>query len=189
MNPRTLACSAALLLALAGVLATSHDMRVVAQEAGPAPSIGHLTEEQFARLLDRLDGTWQPQPDKAVLFVSPIPPGGGGGSGHIYTKDASRRGIGYKDKTGDSFQVLDGKPYVGPGAVNGDYTVARWPIDEFTTENINFRNGKPLTHLMQFIAADGSWKIIVQRPVDDRGQWTTQTVSYWRKVPNGTKVW
>jgi hypothetical protein len=138
-------------------------------------------------LLDRLDGVWLSDATKSVSFIGKPPTGGGGG--HIYIKDVKRRGIAYNDRNGTSFQVLDGKQYPGPGYVNDDYTVARWPVDEFTTDNMTFRKGKPQAHLMQFMAADGSWKIIVQRPVSDRGEWTPQTISYYRKAPHGTKAW
>ena len=143
----------------------------------PAP----LTDEQWTRLLDRLDGTWRLDLEKSVNFLGPRPENS---PEHIYVKDETRRGITYKSSDRESFQVLDGKAYPGHNA--GVATVARWPIDEFTVENVTTMQGKPRSILMQFLSPDGTWKIIVRRNIDEHGGQTPAGVMYWNKVPDGT---
>ena len=147
----------------------------------PAP----LTDEQWSRLLDRLNGTWQLDLEKSSYFLTAPPQNAGGG--HIYVKDVTRRGIAYTSAAGESFQVLDGKPYPMQGAAQA--TVARWPIDEFTLENVTAVQGKPTSILMQFLSPDGTSKIIVRRSIDEHGGQTPAAVMYWNKVPDGTAVW
>ena len=74
----------------------------------------------------------------------------------------------YKSSGGESFQVLDGKPYASQ-LTPEPTTVARWPIDEFTLENVVSRQGRPTTILMQFLAPDGQSKTIVGRNIDEHG--------------------
>ena len=148
----------------------------------PAP----LTDEQWDRLLDRLDGTWRLNLQKSNYFLTAPPQNTGGG--HIYVKDATRRGITYKSAGAESFQALDGKPY--PSQLTPQpSTVARWPIDEFTLENLTTIQGKPRSILMQFLSPNGNSKIIVARNIDEDGGQTPAAVMYWDKVPDGTEVW
>ena len=148
----------------------------------PAP----LTDEQWERLLDRLDGAWRLNLQKSSYFLTAPPQNAVGG--HIYVKDATRRGITYKSAGGESFQALDGKP--SPSQLMPQpSTVARWPIDEFTVENVTTIQGKPTSILMQFLSPDGRSKIIVARNIDERGGQTPAAVMYWDKVPSGTEVW
>jgi len=154
--------------------------------AGIQPRPAPLTDAQWDRLLDRLHGTWRPNLEKSSYFLTAPPQTAGGG--HIYVKDATRRGITYKSASGESFQVLDGKPY--PSQLTPrPTTVARWPIDEFTVENVTTRQGEPRSILMQFLSPDGKSKIIVARNIDERGGQTPAAVTYWDKVPDGTEVW
>ena len=148
----------------------------------PAP----LTDEQWERLLDRLDGVWQLNLEKSVYFLTAPPQGAP--AGHIYVKDVARRGITYRSAGGESFQALDGKHHPSQLAP-GSTTVARWPVDEFTLENLTSTDGKPTQILMQFLAADGQSKIIVARSIDENGGQTPAAVMYWDKLPDGTPVW
>jgi len=140
----------------------------------PAP----LSDEQWSRLLDRLDGIWRMDLEKSINFLGP--PAQTAGE-HTYIKDETRRGITYKSSGGESFQVLDGKPYASQ-LTPEPTTVARWPIDEFTLENVVSRQGRPTTILMQFLAPDGQSKSIVGRNIDEHGGQTPATVTYWNKV-------
>ena len=144
----------------------------------PAP----LTDAQWSRLLDRLDGTWRINLEKSVFLLAPPPQNS---ADHIYVKDKTRRGITYKSSGDESFQVLDGQPY--PSQLTPQpSTVARWPIDEFTVENVTTIQGKPRSILMQFLSPDGTSKIIVGRDIDERGEHTPSSVRYFDKVPDGT---
>jgi hypothetical protein len=144
----------------------------------PAP----LTDGQWTRLLDRLDGTWRLDPEKSVNLLGPSPVNSGE---HIYVKDETRRGITYKSSGKESFQVLDGKAY--PSQLTPQpSTVTRWPIDEFTVENVTTMQGKPRSILMQFLSPDGTWKIIVGRNIDEHGAQTPASLMYWNKVPDGS---
>jgi hypothetical protein len=154
--------------------------------AAPEPRPAPLTDAEWGRLLDRLDGTWRLNLEKSTQFLpdgTATRPQTGGE--HIYVKDAKRRGIGYKDATGESFQVLDGKPYPSQ-LMPQPTTVARWPIDEFTLENLVTRQGKPTSILMQFLAPDGQSKIIIGRSINEHGEQTPTAVSYFDKVPAGS---
>ena len=145
------------------------------------PRPAQLTDAQWSRLLDRLDGTWRLDLEKSVYFLGPPPQNS---EDHIYVKDETRRGIMYKSSGGESFQALDGKPY--PSQLKPEpTTVARWPIDEFTLENVTTRQGEPASILMQFFSPDGTSKIILARSIDERGNQTPSSAMYWNKVPDG----
>ena len=174
---------ASVLLLVPIVTSAQSDSPASAVEPRPAP----LTDAQWNRLLDRLNGTWQHNLEKSNYYFLTAPPQTAGG-GHIYVKDMTRRGITYKSAEGESFQVLDGKPY--PSQLTPQpSTVARWPIDEFTVENMTTRQGKPTSILMQFLSPDGMSKIIVSRNIDEHGEQSPAAVMYWDKVPDGTEVW
>ena len=57
----------------------------------PAP----LTDEQWDRLLERLDGSWQLDLDKSSYFLTAPPQSAGGG--HIYVKDTRCTAPGFLD--------------------------------------------------------------------------------------------
>ena len=168
---------ASLLLLIPIVMSAQTGIRGSAIQPRPAP----LTDEQWSRLLDRLDGRWRLDLKKSVYYLEPPSEAS---EDHIYVKDETRRGITYRSGGGESFQVLDGKPY--PSQLTPKpTTVARWPIDEFTVENVTRLQGKPQSILMQFLAPDGTSKIIVRRNVDDLGGQTPSEIMYWDKVPDG----
>ena len=146
------------------------------------PSPAQLTDAQWSRLLDRLDGTWRMDVEKSVSFLGPQPQAS---VDHTYVKDETRKGIVYRSGGGESFQVLDGKPY--PSQLTPEpTTVARWPVDEFTVENVTTSPGTPVSILMQFLSPDGTSKIIVRRSIDEHGGQTPAAEMYWDKVPDGT---
>lgn len=150
------------------------------------PRPASLTDEQWERLLDRLDGAWQLNLEKSVYFLSAPPQGAP--AGHVYVKDVTRRGITYKSAGGESFQALDGQPHSSQLTPQST-TVARWPIDEFTLENLTSTDGKARQILMQFLAPDGQSKIIVSRSIDEHGGQTPAAVMFWDKVSDGTPLW
>ena len=164
-----------------GVISAQDGSPTSAIEPRPAP----LTDEQWDRLLGRVDGTWRPNLEKSSYFLTAPPETAP--NGHIYIKDVARRGITYKSVVGESFQVLDGKPY--PAQIMPQSTLARWPIDEFTFENVTTIQGKLRRMTMHFHAPDGMSKIMVARDIDERGGRTPAAVTYWDKVPDGTPVW
>ena len=173
---------ASLLLLVPIVTSAQSGSGTPAIRSRPAP----LTDEQWDRLLERLDGSWQIDLEKSSYFLTAPPRNAGGG--HIYVKDTRRRGITYKSASDESFQALDGRPY--PFRLTPQpSTIARWPIDEFTVENVVTSQGKPTMILMQFLSPDGRSKIIVSRNIDEHGGQTPAFVMYWDKVPDGTEVW
>ena len=169
---------ASLLLLIPIVMSAQTGTRSSAIQPRPA----QLTGEQWSRLLDRLDGRWRINLKKSVYYLEPPSQAS---EDHIYVKDETRRGITYRSGGGESFQVLDGKPYPSQLTPHPT-TVARWPIDEFTLENVTRLQGKPQSILMQFLTPDGTSKIIVSRRIDERGEQTPAAVMYWDKVPDGT---
>ena len=167
---------ASLLLLIPIVTSAQTDSRGAAIQPSPAP----LTDAQWGRLLDRLDGRWRLNLEKSIYYLSPAPQNV---SEHIYVKDETRRGIAYISGGRESFQVLDGTPSTMQPAPQQS-TVARWPIDEFTVENVTTSEGKPRSILMQFLSPDGMTKIIVGRSIDEHGGQTPTSVRYWDKIPD-----
>lgn len=142
---------------------------VVAQNAGRRPDVTALpvnpvTEAAFDRFLTRHMGTWRHNLEKSkyVRSAAPAKPI----DGHIYRR-AQGRSMSNITKDSDNVQVLDGRPYPGPGGG----TVARVVTDEFTMEFVVVgRDGKFVQRSRSVASADGSVKTNTVHVLNEKGE-------------------
>jgi hypothetical protein len=167
---------------LSSALPTHAQTGAIADNKIAAP-VPQLTDVEFARLQDRLMGSWLLNAEKSTYFSpekqSSFP------YGFIYER-AANRSVTYVGADGPSVQYYDGKVY--PTAVAGE-TVTRTPLDEFTVDNVVSQHGKPSFHNTQFLSADGKVMVSISRRPNPQSGEIPVSFRVFDKVPDGTRLW
>ena len=148
--------------------------------ARDAPRLG---PEEFQRLYERMTGIWARRPDKST-YTTDVP---NNRLYVIYEADGERAikytnrlfGADGQETTTSSRQVLDGRDY--PATPDGDLSIARLPMDEFTVDTTAWRDGRLTGRNTQFFAADGQRMSILVRSIGADGERLVQ-VSVFDKV-------
>lgn len=163
---------------------------VVAQGKTTAPggTPGHLSSEEYERLMKRAMGTWILNRQRSILMSGDT---FGVPEGYNYVRTDDGKGVKFTNAGGPttSIQYYDGKAYSGDTiALGTGSSIARIPIDEFTIDNITGADGRRRGRNTQVYAPDGSKVAYIVRRVNELGEETVISVVLYDRVPDGTPI-
>lgn len=163
-----------LLIALPGAAALAQSKNLA-----PGGTPAQLTPDEYERLMTRIEGAWVFNRAKSTAMVGeslPVP------EGYTYRIGPDRKGVYFTSAgaSSSSYAAFDGKPHGSPRGF------ARFPIDEFTVENIGSENGRRRSSNTQFYSPDGTKVIHIVRRQNAEGVETIVGTALYEKAPGGT---